>query len=364
MIAVLHTTTGTECGLPDAIRREWGREAARVAIPELLDDPRHHALSIADELDDRAAETDPYSVALGEGERLAERYLTDEIRSAVQDYREGRTAYVVVRNLPVDEVDWSSVTPPSDGRRPKSKPWVSELSLLGLVEGSGLKCLGYVEEGKGALVQQVAPENGKEATNSGVGRIGFGFHSDNAIHPRQYRAEGIGLVGLMNDNNVETVLAPLDHILEALSPDTIEVLSQPLFVFPSPESFEYQRRYLSGRRAVLTRGDRGQMELSVSMYGVNVSANRIDGPMAYRALDALEAVLFPPVARSVIIGRGDVLLMSNTRALHARNAIPGRRWLQRVYFRESITDLREDVRTTDTRLSRRFRTETVLAAGV
>ncbi len=37
---------------------------------------------------------------------------------------------------------------------------------------------------------------------------------------------------------------------------------------------------------------------------------------------------------------GDLLLFSNVKGLHARDSIMGDRWLQRVYFRKSLAELR------------------------
>ena len=86
--------------------------------------------------------------------------------------------------------------------------------------------------------------------------------------------------------------------------------------------------------------------------------------MALDALSALEAALVPPVIRAVVVGPKDMLLLSNVTAMHALDSMPGRRWLQRVYYRESLDGLRANCLTADARLTRRFHTRSLLAAGV
>jgi L-asparagine oxygenase len=360
----MNTTTATPqhqltdpCTVPEAHRRAWDDAANKIRLPNLKSDPRAHAQSIADEADLFSADRDPYSVAVTEGTKLAKTFLPDSVLEALEQFRRGDAPFVCIHGLPIglrpEDV------PPSDGKRPASKSWTSEMTILGVAKAAGLEPLSYTEEALGALVHEVAPVLGREQTNSGTGRKPLGWHVDNAIHPRWLRAEGLALLGLVNPERIPTRLATLDDLLTVLTAEQIATLAQPLFRFPLPESFDLGQGFLSEPRAVLSHGPDGQMEIGVALYNVLVSARRDDARLAVDALEALDTAL-DRVSRSVLVGPGDMLLFSNLRCLHARNVVPGSRWLQRIYFRESIAHLHSNAAIT-TGLHRRFSTRSVLA---
>ena len=107
----------------------------------------------------------------------------------------------------------------------------------------------------------------------------------------------------------------------------------------------------------------GLMKAFLAVHGTQVCAPPEIAACAFDALHALEAALMPPVVRDVIIAPGDLLLMSNVIAVHADDTTPGRRWHQRVYYRESLSGLRNNAATADARLTRRFHTRYAMAAG-
>jgi hypothetical protein len=337
-----------ELTLPDTNHREWAERAAKVDFPPLFEEPRRHAKSICDELDDPVLDDDPYSIALEKGAALAQRFLSDEIVEGLHLLKDGRITYLLIHNLPTGNLSWDKVLPPADGKRPRWKQdWTSEMTVLGTVQAGGLESLGYFDEAGGSLVQEVKLSGSHEFTNSELAHSMF--HTDNAIHPRAYRAEGIALLGLINDCGAPAMVAPLAAILEQLTLEQIDVLSRERYLFSSPESFEYGRHIFSLLpRPVLTRGPGGEMEISAALHGTHVCCEREEVRMA---LDAF---------REVVVGPNDMLLMSNVTAMHTFGPVAGRRWLQRTYYRESLDALRSNSLTADTRLTRRFHTRAIL----
>ncbi len=343
----------TEYTLSDATHRDWAERAAAVDIPPLAEEPRCHARSICDELDDRGFEDDPYIVALAAGAMLARLHLPPDVLEGLRLLKEGRLPYMLIRNVPTGTLAWSEFPSPAHGIRPTWKrDWTSEMTLLGTVQAAGLEAFGYFDEARGSLVQDLSPAEGWECTNGEADRQGAAFHTDNAIQPRHHRAEGIGMLGLINDGNVRIMVATVQEILERLTPDQIQILSRERYAL-SPNLFDDGRPFVVAR-AIFTCGPRGDMEINAAMHAMQPCCRSPELRETLDALKALEAATLPPVARTVIVGHGDLLLMSNVGAVHALHASPGRRWLQRVFYRSSLDGLRSNSRTADTRLARRF----------
>jgi alpha-ketoglutarate-dependent taurine dioxygenase len=61
---------------------------------------------------------------------------------------------------------------------------------------------------------------------------------------------------------------------------------------------------------------------------------------AEQALGALMNVLCQ-VAREIVLEPGTLVLFDNHRCLHARRSVKQERWLQRLFCRRSLSDLRQ-----------------------
>lgn len=332
-------------------RRNWAEAALDIRVPDRT------ISTMCDELVD-ARDTDPFTVLSCHAGDLAKQFLTDEMLAALHDFkRPGGPAFVLLRNLHLDR-DFTAADVPTDAKRPASKTtWGSELALLGAVHAAGFESLSFIEESGMELVHQVAPVQGQEVKISSRGRVRFGFHTDAACLRRPFRPEGIGLLGLFRSRSVKTHLAPLDAILNALDARHIDTLRGPFFSFPVPESFRQRvfggKRIWTEDRAVLAQDGPGdQLEVCCPLHSVQVVANHGDARAALRALAAL---LTKPLVQSVVLGPGDLLLLSNVACMHGRDGVQGARWLQRTYFRASLDDLREQPRAADRRYYRRFR---------
>jgi hypothetical protein len=146
------------------------------------------------------------------------------------------------------------------------------------------------------------------------------------------------LFGLVNDAGAQTLLYPVDDLVEHLTAKQIDLLQEPIFLQGAPGSFDFGRMRItaSGHR-VLARTREGY-EIAFSVHGTRTEA----GPEAEAAIEALRhAIRLTPPDR-VVLRPGSLLLFHNLRNLHGRSAFSGRRWLQRIYSRKSLAALQKD----------------------
>ncbi|MDJ0515826.1 MAG: TauD/TfdA family dioxygenase [Trichodesmium sp. MO_231.B1] len=105
-----------------------------------------------------------------------------------------------------------------------------------------------------------------------------------------------------------------------------------------PESFKVWNGKViqSELRPLVTENHNGELEIVANLYAVKSITNE-----AKTAVDALSNVL-PYVSQAIILQRGDMLLFDNSKCLHGRAAISqnGDRWLQRLFCRRSLMDIR------------------------
>lgn len=257
---------------------------------------------------------------------------------SLRSLAEERISHLLIDNLPIDR---ALPPPPRDGRRPQGKSWLSETTLLQLALSAGLKPMGLVEENNSALIHEITPAAGRAAEVSSQGVVPLGFHTDLAILRAPFRPEFLLLIGLVNDAETPTLIVDLDEALAALrarDAALVELLRQPLFRVESSALLRLWggKTLRSEPRPLLARGAGGLEGIAANLNAVTP----ID-PEAQRALAAFQAVL-PGCARPIVIRPGSALLFNNRRTLHGRPAIAaGQRWLQRLYGRRCLWQLRE-----------------------
>lgn len=223
--------------------------------------------------------------------------------------------------------------PPANGRRPGDKSPTSEAVVLGVVRSANHEVFGYVQEKNGDLVHQVAPAVGEEDSQSNEGRVLFGWHTDDAFLPPLYRPENLLLFGLVNEEDVPTLLLSLDDdILPELSSGLFRRLRARTFVFPSPHSFKFSKRRVGATPKPVIHEDRK----GVWRIALPRSDSKQADPRAEAAMREFRELLDSLTPRTIVVSPGRLLAFSNTRFVHARREVSGARWLQRLYFNRSL----------------------------
>lgn len=268
--------------------------------------------------------------------KAAKQHLPEEILQNLGQLKQSQgLPFSVIRNLPIDK---NPGKPPADGKPSLAKTTnISEKTLLAVCAAAGLLPVAYQQE-KGVLVHEITPVSGQERSLSNEGRTSLGFHTDDSILKRCYRPEFLFLLGLVNQPETPTYIAVLDEALQELSPRHRRLLEELLFRVEAPQSFNLWNGKViqSEWRSLVTRNSNGETEIAGNLYALATKTKE-----ARTALDALNDVL-PHVAKEVILQPGDLLLFDNAKCFHGRAAISkaGDRWLQRLFCRRSLTDLR------------------------
>lgn len=223
---------------------------------------------------------------------------------------------------------------PTDGRRPEGKTGESEAVILGVIYAALCAVLGYLQEKDGDLIHQVAPVKGQEAVQSNSGRTKFGWHVDNAFLRLLFQPQYLALFGLINEQNVPTLLLSLESdILPALTTRLLRRLRTAMFLLPAPHSFDFgDRTIITEPRPVIYNDEHG-----IDRIALPRSDYVQPDPVAAKAICELRELLDSLTPRTIIIKPGRLLVFSNSRHVHARSAFTGERWLQRAYFSNNLT---------------------------
>jgi L-asparagine oxygenase len=254
-----------------------------------------------------------------------------------------------VVNMPIDSR--IPATPTNARRNPEKNTYISEGTLLGIAKILG-EPLGYRVEKNGEIVQNLAPvESERTATSSESSQIDLGFHTDLDFDPEYpekpqnvTNADYILLICLRQDHDRKacTLYADARDITRKLTAEQLNVLRQPLFQFGAAYTFTGkcgEERIWSPPTAVL-KGPEGCPEITVELAcGVRGLTDE-----ASSALAAIKEVC-PDIAQKVFLAPGEMLLINNRKGAHSRTAFEARydgtdRWLQRLYVRKSLWELR------------------------
>ena len=261
--------------------------------------------------------------------RLADQHLTYEIRERLRSFFSPvGSPYLIVENLPIDP----QLPPvPLDGTRPTGKKAVSEAVIAGLI-GHRAEVLSYADEKAGSPIHEVAPVPGLEMTQSNAGRTPMEYHTDGAFLPARFRPKGLLLFGLLNVDT-STLVMPAEQLMDAASPALLDALSKPWYRHARPASFSSDAVPNPG--PILWRGPYGFARVAAASSAIEpLNATAREALNEFRQLCAC----LPPVR--IIIEPGTALLFRNNRVLHGRKVVGGDRWLQRVYFTESLEPFR------------------------
>lgn len=245
---------------------------------------------------------------------------------AVRRYRHepGAKGILLIGNLPIDE-DALPDTPGVFGSVETTATVPAAVSvLIGLQLG---EVVAYRAEKHGAMVQNILPVRGMEASQSNAGSKPLDFHVENAFHP--LRPNYVGLLCLRADHEktAETLVTSIRRALPLISEADRDILHEPRFVTGAPPSFGIGEN--AAPHAVL---DASWEDPNIVLDFQTTSALDDEGT---HALDRLRSAL-SVVAVPVVLLPGQMAFVDNRIALHARSLFTPRydgndRWLHRVY---------------------------------
>lgn len=182
----------------------------------------------------------------------------------------------------------------------------------------------------GVLIFDVTPRpDGTDLSSTGVP---FPLHTDSTFLPRPHAAIALGCVEAAGAGGRSCVVTARDAC-RALDAATIDALSEPAYPFIVRDG---ERPAHVELLPVLAADDDGTTTLRFRRDAIAMAARAAEMELSSRhvaALDAFGAATDDEAARATFaLGRGDVLLVDNLRALHGRTAIgpEERRLMRRV----------------------------------
>lgn len=265
---------------------------------------------------------------------LAGRQLPRRIAQSLIDFRRNSNDYgtLMLKNLPLEH---DLVGTPERG---KLESWqrapVSTLAQLLVMSWFG-DVIAYSDEQDGALVQDIVPQPGAESRQENSGSVFLEMHTEDGFHP--FKPDHLSLLCLRSDRDrvAYTLTASIVRALPRLSSAAIDLLREPMYRIGYATSFGAagDRRYCPAL-PVLT-GPMHQPELCVDFHAMEGLSDD-----AAWALDQLREAMTAVMAGAVL-EPGDLIIVDNRAAVHARTAFAPRydgrdRWLRRCF---TVSDL-------------------------
>lgn len=222
-----------------------------------------------------------------------------------------------------------------------------ETCLLGLAYHLGIP-YGYSREHKGAVIQQVVAMPGRHGIQSSQGSDApLGFHTENSF--AETRPDFLLLL-CRREGPVQVPTLVLDalEVLDRISSSAAETLARPIFSVRSPASFG-EPSFISTETRVFEIAA-GQVGLRLDLEGLLNSEDK-HGEAALTELFSSIIDAGTPAQLS----EGDILIIDNRRAAHARPAFSSifdgqQRWLQRCLVRSEFWTCRSAIRAEGVRI--------------
>lgn len=149
--------------------------------------------------------------------------------------------------------------------------------------------------------------------------------------------DAFALVGLVSDCKVQTGIIEVENIIKKLSPEVIEILSQPIFKFVVPTDKSEAKKF-----AILTKGQNGKylidFDCDLRGFEFDQSKNKFTKEEAVDSVRRLVRAVYEATTgkefHDIDIRPGDSLIVKNYRSMHFRGSIPpgATRELVRIYF--------------------------------
>jgi hypothetical protein len=233
-----------------------------------------------------------------------------------------------IKNLPYDAI----------------KLGFTESIIIGLTKFLG-DVFQYKEQNENRLNAHLTPKiNFLGKNNTGEGNGKFGWHTDDSIFSKKYRADWIQLFCLNNDSCTVTRYAKLDNILENLTEEDISILLDDRFLFGIPLSFNSKEKIFSHPKSILTKVN-NIYEISYSEYNC-FALNKKDK----EAILVIHKIckIANRVAEEIVLSKGQVIVFDNNKGIHSRSLIKGNRSLYRTYIKNNLESFENKLSTDNT----------------
>jgi L-asparagine oxygenase len=239
---------------------------------------------------------------------------------------------------------------PTDGRRSGDKLTTYSEKILAGVGGMLGQPIGFLNERHGSLIADLTPVKGKESalTNEGAGRLGW--HTEHnatgfLVTPPTRVIDYLVFFHLREDprGEAKTLVADVRDALNWISPEAVETLWEPNFLFRPP--FQVRASLPPNRQEVrgvsILSGSPDNPYVNGALYG-DLTEGLTERDQ--RALAEFRLAL-DAVQRQVPTVPGRLVLIDNRRVLHSRFPFrpnyDGRdRWLQRLMVTTSLEPFR------------------------
>jgi L-asparagine oxygenase len=195
--------------------------------------------------------------------------------------------------------------------------------------------IGYQQEQKGSLVQNIFPIKQTEAMQiSSSSKVELGLHTETAFHP--YKPDIVVLLCVRGDPTGITTISEAADVVSKLDKHVINELCKPNFLTSLDPSFMLEGEQDASIPITVLNNTDGQWHL---VYDETLVTGTTDE--AAHALVHLKKAIRESVV-DYILDTGDLMLINNNMAVHGRKPFVARydgtdRWLKRVLIRTKNT---------------------------
>ena len=268
-----------------------------------------------------------------------------KILASLQQLKRNKSdlTHIIIKGCPLQPAQQISTPLPYGFTDLSDKNPAPEWLLIGMANMLG-KPMGYTNEKNAQIIHQIAPDPEKIKSLSSAGsKADLPPHIEAAALYVRPDFLVIGCARGDRERQAETSIYPVDSAVSHLSHKDVEVLQQERFSHGMPPSFgnysESEAQESRPAQTVLSRTDSGHFEANIDV-AFTVPYEKGNDPEAQEALNHLNES-FNSEKLPFKLESGDLLLFSNTRALHGRNGFncfgDGQdRWLQRIYVASNL----------------------------
>lgn len=195
--------------------------------------------------------------------------------------------------------------------------------------------IGYIQEQKGQLIQNILPVHKTESQQiSTSSKTELQLHTETAFHP--YKPSYVMLLCMRGDPNAVTTYSLVEDVLEELTEEQIAILQHPLFITSIDQSFRTDGEPDMELKTQILRFVKPAQTIEFTfdwafMRGMNDEASH--------ALSAVRDAIGKTI-RDVVLKAGDLFVIDNKCVVHGRKPFQARydgtdRWLKRLLVKST-----------------------------